>query len=168
MKSVIVNLKWVNLKWINDPKKTFKDRKKTFAYALQKLMYWRNLKCSMKMWNPASANLTFDFIKMELYHEDIIVECFDFFFVKAILQNRSDYLWGVFLCLVSQIEYLLFWYGWARPTPETETFTECCSRKNCSEKFHKFYRKEHVMKPFLDKLQPVSLPSKNPIVGILL
>ena len=110
------------------------------------------------MWNPTSANLICDFIKMVLHHKHIST----FSFGKAISVNSSDTCEGVFICLVSQIKYLLFWKGGARPTHETETFTESCSRKNCSEKFLRFYRKEYVIleKSFLDKLQPVSFKLK--------
>ena len=145
--SLDILLVWL---FINDPKKTSQEQKKAFACALQNET--ENL-TKLKMWNPTSANLICDFIKMVLHHKHIST----FSFGKAISVNSSDYLWGLFICLVSQIKYLLFWKGGARPTHETETFTESCSRKNCSEKFHKFYRKEYVIleKSFLDKLQSV-------------
>ena len=120
-----------------------------------KRMLWRNWNSSRKMQNSASANLTFDFIKTVLHHRHIIAECFDFL-GKAISLNSCDYLWGVLFYWLSQIKYFLLLLGCTRPTSKAKTFTESCSRKNCSEKSRKFHSMESLMKSFLGKLQPVS------------
>ena len=54
--------------FINNPWKTFQKQKKTFACALQNDSCDEIEYVQGKMWNPASANLTCDFIKMALYH----------------------------------------------------------------------------------------------------
>ena len=77
--------------FINDPRKTFQKQKKTFACALQNDSCDEIEYVQGKMWNPASANLTCDFIKMVLHHGHIIAECFYYFFDKAISLNSSDY-----------------------------------------------------------------------------
>ena len=85
----------------------------------------------MKMWTPASANLTCDFIKTGLHHGHIVAECSDFFFWRGgKLFHKIALITCKGVCLFSEPNKIhIALIGLRRANPEIGTFAESCSRK---------------------------------------
>ena len=119
-----------------------------------KRMLWRNWKCWRKMWNPASANLTFDFIKTVLHHGHVTAEYFDFFWKSCF----TKYLWLLVrgVSLFSDPNQILFvLIDLRKANSRNKNIRRKLFWKELFWKISQILQERPLMKSFLDKLQHV-------------
>ena len=131
-------------------------------HAHYKVMLWQNWKYSRKMWTPASANLTWDFIKTGLHHEHIVAECSDIsggklFHKIALIACKSVFLFS------EPNQILIAFIGLRRASPWNRNIRrKLFQKKVILKNFTNFTEKKVWRSPFL-KLATSAFLRRTPV-----
>ena len=104
------------------------------------------------MWTSGLANLTCDFIKKGLHHGHITAECSDFL-CKLLHKVALITCKGVYFFSKPNTYY--FDRDAQGQLPKQKHSPKVILEKGCSKRLYKFYRKETLMKFFLEYLKPL-------------